>query len=275
MNVDYWLRSRHGDTLFKIDRSRLHRRLQYLDRESEGTLSSRQRPDTRPGVEAPETVYVLHESGPEGAGGVLVAVERHDEARLQGYASLRSEPAALRDACRLTLHAWLSTAPGLSLPGTAPPEAASTHAAQYNRGTSAPCSRASTIRGSLARRARPPRSGRGTAGPRRRPGGASQVPPTRTRTRTQSCGLGRRMRSARSWSRPSARVENWGHGRTACPLPHDLPGASCTPPRSTRRVPQKQDGRGSRRRRACCWRRRSGRAPRGAPQSPRRPPLRL
>lgn len=96
MNVDYQLRSRNGDTLFKIYRSRLHRRLQYLERAVEGTISSQERPDSRPGVEAPETIYVLTEPGSEPSTGTRIAVERHDEARLQGYASLRSEPVALQ-----------------------------------------------------------------------------------------------------------------------------------------------------------------------------------
>lgn len=62
----------------------------------EGTISCQERPDPRPGVEASQTIYVLTEPGSESSGGMLIAVERDDEARLQGYASLRSEPAAMR-----------------------------------------------------------------------------------------------------------------------------------------------------------------------------------
>jgi hypothetical protein len=98
MDVDYQLRARHGTTLFKIRPAELHRRLRYLDQRAEdrgggGGVSSRERPDPRPGVDGPETIYVLNGTG--GDAGELIAVERHDEARLQGRASLMSAPAAL------------------------------------------------------------------------------------------------------------------------------------------------------------------------------------
>jgi hypothetical protein len=91
MDVDYQLRHRNGGALFKLHPSELHRRLRYLDNEVGGELVSRERPDTRPGIDEPETIFVLTGPGRE----VLVAVKRHDEARLQGHASLTSEPAAM------------------------------------------------------------------------------------------------------------------------------------------------------------------------------------
>jgi hypothetical protein len=127
MDVDYQLRYRHGDTLFKIHPAELHRRLRYLEtargREAQGRILSRERPDPRPGIEDPETIYLLRrpagaeasdEAAGSGGGGTgdtdsgkpigengrpvreeLVALERCDEARLQGRASLMSEPAAM------------------------------------------------------------------------------------------------------------------------------------------------------------------------------------
>jgi hypothetical protein len=102
MDVDYKVRYRHGDTFFKIRLPELYRRLRYLEkargREGNGRVSSRERPDTRPGVEAPETIYLLRTPGEENGTAErdeLVAVERHDEARLRGRASLVSEPAAM------------------------------------------------------------------------------------------------------------------------------------------------------------------------------------
>lgn len=102
MDVDYQLRCRHGDTFFKIRPTELHRRLRYLEKagsqEARDRVSSRERPDPRPGVEEPETIYLLRNPGGENGKAApkeLVAVERHDEARLQGRASLASEPAAM------------------------------------------------------------------------------------------------------------------------------------------------------------------------------------
>ncbi len=93
MDVDYTLRHRNRGTLFKIAPEKLHRRLRYLDQNVEGGVSAYERPDTRPGIEASETIYVLDAlSDPTGC---LVAIERRDEARLQGHASLMSEPAAM------------------------------------------------------------------------------------------------------------------------------------------------------------------------------------
>lgn len=93
MDIDYHLRHRNGGALFKISPEKLHRRLRYLDREMEGGVSARQRTDTRPGRDAPETIYVR--TGLGNASEHLIAVEREDEARLQGHASLMSEPAAM------------------------------------------------------------------------------------------------------------------------------------------------------------------------------------
>ncbi|WP_232798088.1 hypothetical protein [Salinibacter altiplanensis] len=93
MDARYTLRHRNRGTLFRIASEKLHRRLQYLDRVVEGGVSAHQRPDTRPGVEASETIYVL--DGLSEPTERLVAVERRDEARLQGHASLMSEPAAM------------------------------------------------------------------------------------------------------------------------------------------------------------------------------------
>jgi hypothetical protein len=93
MNIDYRVRHRHDGALFEISPEELRRRLEYLDQNTEGRVVARRRTDTRPGVEAPETIHVL--SGLGGSGEWLVAVERHDEARIQGHASLMSEPAAM------------------------------------------------------------------------------------------------------------------------------------------------------------------------------------
>jgi len=93
MEIDYKLRCRNGGALFKIRSAELHRRLQYLDQKVAGGISTQQRTDTRPGVEDTETIYVLDGTDAE-TGGHLVAIERHDECRLQGHASLMSEPAA-------------------------------------------------------------------------------------------------------------------------------------------------------------------------------------
>ncbi|WP_263786230.1 hypothetical protein [Salinibacter grassmerensis] len=93
MDVNYTLRHRNHGTLFRIAPEKLHRRLQYLDREVEGGVSTHQRTDTRPGIETPETIYVL--DGLREPRDRLIAVERRDEARLQGHASLMSEPAAM------------------------------------------------------------------------------------------------------------------------------------------------------------------------------------
>ena len=93
MDVDYTLRHRNRGTLFKIAPEELHRRLRYLDQNVEGGVAAHERPDTRPGVDASETIYVLDMlSEPADR---LVAIERRDEARLQGHASLMSEPAAM------------------------------------------------------------------------------------------------------------------------------------------------------------------------------------
>ncbi len=92
MDVDYQTRHRHGDTLFALSPAELARRLQYL-RDTRGrSLDARQRPDPRPGVDTPETVYLDRDDAPAR----LVAVERHDEARLTGHDALASEPAAMR-----------------------------------------------------------------------------------------------------------------------------------------------------------------------------------
>jgi len=93
MDVSYTLRHQNRGALFRIAPKKLHRRLRYLDREVEGGVSAHQRPDTRPDVETPETIYVL--DGLSEPGERLIAVERADEARLQGHASLMSEPAAM------------------------------------------------------------------------------------------------------------------------------------------------------------------------------------
>lgn len=93
MDISYTLRHQNRGALFRIAPEKLYRRLRYLDQEVEGGVSAHQRPDTRPGVETPETVYVL--DGLNELGERLIAVERPDEARLQGHASLMSEPAAM------------------------------------------------------------------------------------------------------------------------------------------------------------------------------------
>jgi hypothetical protein len=93
MDVDYTLRHRNRGTLFKIAPEELHRRLRYLDQNVEGGVAAHERPDTRPGVDASETIYVLDMLSEPAER--LVAIERRDEARLQGHASLMSEPAAM------------------------------------------------------------------------------------------------------------------------------------------------------------------------------------
>lgn len=92
MDVDYQLRHRSGGAMFEIAPVKLHRRLRYLDQKVEGGVSARERTDTRPGIETSETVYVLNGREPSRR---LIAVEREDEARLQGHASLMSEPTAM------------------------------------------------------------------------------------------------------------------------------------------------------------------------------------
>jgi len=93
MDIDYKLRHRNRGTLFRITPEKLHRRLRYLDQKVTGGVSAHQRPDTRPGIDASETVYVLDALSTPAER--LIAVERQHEARLQGHASLMSEPAAM------------------------------------------------------------------------------------------------------------------------------------------------------------------------------------
>jgi hypothetical protein len=59
MDIDYPLRYRNGDALLTTHPRELHRRRQYLDNEVDGTLVSRERPDTRSGTDDPETIIVL------------------------------------------------------------------------------------------------------------------------------------------------------------------------------------------------------------------------
>jgi hypothetical protein len=68
MNVDYQLRYTDGGALFKIQPSELHRRLRCLSDEAGGELVSRERPDTRPGIDGPETIFVLTGSGTGSSG---------------------------------------------------------------------------------------------------------------------------------------------------------------------------------------------------------------
>ena len=93
MDIDYRVRHRHDGAFFEVSPEELRRRLEYLDQETQGRVDTRQRTDTRPGVDESETIHVL--TGLRASGEWLVAVERHDDARIQGHASLMSEPAAM------------------------------------------------------------------------------------------------------------------------------------------------------------------------------------
>lgn len=94
MDADYQTRHRHGDTLFPLPPAELTRRLDYLRDTRHRSLASRQRPDARPGVDAPETLYL--EGGHAERPARLVAVARHDGARMTGHDALASEPAAMQ-----------------------------------------------------------------------------------------------------------------------------------------------------------------------------------
>ncbi|MFB6230591.1 MAG: hypothetical protein ABEL04_05485 [Salinibacter sp.] len=92
MDADYQTRHRHGNTLFALPRPELKRRLRHLAAEDGWRLACRRREDARLGVSSAEIIYL--NAGPA-APGRVVAVRRHDEARMTGHASLASEPAAM------------------------------------------------------------------------------------------------------------------------------------------------------------------------------------
>lgn len=93
MDIDYQVRHRNAGALFKIASPKLQRRIQYLDQRTDLEVSARERADTRPGVEETEVIYTMSDVG--GSGEQLIAVERYDEARIRGDASLMSEPATM------------------------------------------------------------------------------------------------------------------------------------------------------------------------------------
>ena len=58
MDADYQTRHRHGDTLFPLPPAELTRRLDYLRDTPHRSLASRQPPDARPGVDAPDRPHL-------------------------------------------------------------------------------------------------------------------------------------------------------------------------------------------------------------------------